>query len=56
MDWIRDNWAQIGVIALLVRELLKAIAAATPTDKDDKAILKFDRFFDYLFKGKRPNG
>jgi len=54
MDWIKDNWIAIGVIALAVHTLLKAIARVTVTKKDDAIVAKIGAILGYLF-GKDPN-
>jgi len=54
LDWIKDNWVGIGVIAFAFHTFLKAIARATKTGKDDKLIEKIGKIIGYLF-GKDPN-
>ncbi len=54
MDWIKSNWAEIGVIVLAAHTLLKAIARVTATQKDDAIVAKLGSIIGYLF-GKDPN-
>ncbi len=51
MEWIVQHWAEIGLVLMAVIRAAEAIAAMTPTEKDDiivakiKAIVK--RFFSF---------
>jgi hypothetical protein len=55
MEWIQAHWVQIGVIALGVHTLLKAIRDAvdtTPTTDDnlfEKAVTYIGKITSYLF-------
>jgi len=53
LQWVQENWVAIGVIALALHTLLKAIADVTKTKKDDEIIAKIGAVIGYLF-GKRP--
>lgn len=54
IDYIKNNWAEIGVIVLALHTLLKAIADVTTTKKDDAIVAKLGSIIGYFF-GKRPN-
>jgi len=49
MDWIRNNWAGIGVIVLSLHTLSKAIVRVTKTKKDDAFVAKVGSILGYLF-------
>ena len=54
LDWIKNNWVQLGIIAFALHTLLKAIARTTKTAKDDSIVEKISKIIGYLF-GKDPN-
>ena len=59
IDWLKANWIQVGVIALAVHTLLKAIADAIYTEPNqesafEKVVNIFGKVVGYLF-GQRPN-
>ena len=45
MDFITNNWEQIVFILTSIVTVASAIAALTPTDKDDKFIAKIVNLF-----------
>ena len=46
MEWIQENWVQIGVLYILVHNFLKGLATAI--DKDPTTDTKFERFVKFL--------
>ena len=59
IEWLKENWVQVGVIALAAHTLLKAIADAIDTEPEDesafeKVVNVFGKIVGYLF-GHRPN-
>jgi len=57
MEWLQNNWVQIGVIALAIHTALKSIAVAIDKDpntenKFEKIVNFFGNVLGYLF-GKR---
>ena len=48
VEWLKANWIQIGVIALGVHTLLKAIADAL--DKDPTTQNKFEQVVEFIGK------
>lgn len=54
MDWIKDNWVQIGVIVLALHTFAKAVVRVTATKKDDAIVAKIGAIIGYLF-GKDPS-
>lgn len=54
MDWIKDNWAQIGVVVLALHTFAKSIVRVTKTKKDDAIVAKIGAILGYLF-GRDPS-
>jgi len=55
IEWVKNNWVQIGVVILALHTLLKAVADVTATKKDDAIVAKIGAIIGYLFGGKRPS-
>lgn len=53
VNWIQNNWVEMGLIAIAAHTLLKAITRVTATKKDDAVVDKIGAIIGYLF-GKDP--
>ena len=48
MEWLNENWKDIGVIFTAVVGLATAIVKLTPTQKDDNVLAKVIRVLEAL--------
>lgn len=48
MQWVLDNWLQIFAAILAVHAAASAIAALTPTPKDDEILKKIKGWINVL--------
>ena len=48
MEFIRDNWEQVGIIITSVVAIASAVSAMTPTPKDDGIVKKLYKVLDLL--------
>ena len=48
MEFIKENWEQIGIILTSVVAIASAVAAMTPTPKDDGIVKKLYKIVDLL--------
>ena len=48
MEFIKDNWEQVGIIITSVVAIASAVSAMTPTPKDDGIVKKLYKLVDLL--------
>ena len=48
MEFIKENWEQIGIILTSVVAIASAVSAMTPTPKDDGIVKKLYKIVDLL--------
>ena len=48
MEFIKDNWEQVGIIITSVVAIASAVSAMTPTPKDDGIVKKLYKVLDLL--------
>ena len=48
MEFIKDNWEQVGIIITSIVAIASAFSAMTPTPKDDGIVKKLYKVLDLL--------
>lgn len=48
MEFIKDNWEQVGIIITSIVAIASAVSAMTPTPKDDGIVKKLYKVLDLL--------
>ena len=48
MEFIKDNWDQVGIIITSIVAIASAVSAMTPTPKDDGIVKKLYKVLDLL--------
>ena len=48
MEFIKDNWEQVGIIITSIVAIASAVSAMTPTPKDDWIVKKLYKVLDLL--------
>jgi hypothetical protein len=50
MEWVTNNWVQVGVAYVAMKEFVKVVSIMTPWKWDDKVAKKLESVGNIFFK------
>ncbi len=53
MEWMNQNWVEIGKVVMGVFGVVSVIVRLTPTPKDDAVVSKIGKFLMLIFEGTK---